>query len=103
MDITQLKALFEKHRTEYLKFTRIENKYSKRPTLHALILIDKILDTDVEDQCDIISGATSDEIFLEPMKEELARLARLITEEQVIELIRCGVRYNDYGFLSIFV
>lgn len=99
MDTTQLQALFEKHDEEYLKFERIENKYSKRHDLHAFILIDKIL-ANSEDQYDIISAAEHDEIFLNANMEELARL---ITEEQVIELIRCGVRYTEFDTLGMFV
>ena len=99
MDITQLQALFEKHDDEYLKFDRIEKKSTQRPDLHAFILIDKILG-DYDNQLDIISGAEHDEIFLEADMEELARL---ITEEQVIELIRCGVRYTEFDCLGMFV
>jgi hypothetical protein len=99
MDTTQLKELFKKHGTERNKFDRVENKYSKRHDLHAFILIDKIL-VDLEDQYDIISGATHDEIYLNADVEELARL---ITEEQVIELIRCGVRFTEFGILGMFV
>ncbi len=99
MNITQLKELFKKYGTEHNKFDRVENKYSKRPDLHAFILIDKIL-ANSEEQYDIISGATHDEIYLNADVEELARL---ITEEQVIELIRCGVRFTEFGILGMFV
>lgn len=99
MDTTQLQALFEKHEDEYCKFNRVENKWTRRPDLHAFILIDKIL-AHSEEQYDIISGAEHDEIFLSADMDELARL---ITEEQVIELIRCGVRYTEFDTLGMFV
>lgn len=100
MDTTQLQALFEKHEGEYYKFSRVENKYSRLHDLHAFILLDKIL-ANSENHLEMISAAGHDEIFLAVNVEELAKL---ITEEQVIELIRCGVRYfNEYDCLGMFV
>lgn len=80
---------------EFLKFDRVENKLSKRPDLHAFNLLDRLL----PGTGDMVTSAEHDEIWLDIDTEELAKVA---TEEQIIELIRCGVRY-DNGMLAMFV
>ncbi len=40
---------------------------------------------------DIISAATHDEIFL---NVDMEKLAEVITLEQIIDLARCGIRYD---------
>jgi hypothetical protein len=91
-----IEELFEKHEEEFLKFDRIKNKLSKRPDLHAFILLDSILPSDY----DIVSGAGHDEIWLNINIEELAQKA---TEEQIIDLYRCGVHYfSEYDCLGMF-
>ncbi len=78
---------YEKYNDEFLKFDRVENKTSKRADLHAFNLLDKLVPGD----CDIVCSAEHDEIWLDVRPEELSKVA---TEEQIIELIRCGVRYD---------
>ena len=80
---------------EFLKFERIENKRSNRPDLHAFLLLDELCPGD----SDMVDGAAHDEIFLGVSLEELAKV---ITEEQVIELVRCGVRHSEYDCLAMF-
>jgi hypothetical protein len=81
---------------EYLKFDRVPNKRSNRPDLHAFILLDEL----VPGKTDIVCSATHDEIFLDT---DLASLAAVITDEQIVELIRCGVRGNpEYDCLAMF-
>ena len=88
--------LYEKHREEYLRFDRVENKKSNRPDLHAFILLDQL----VPGNTDIIAASAHDEFFLATDPEELSRVA---TEDQIIELIRCGVRYSScHDSLSMF-
>lgn len=88
--------LYEKHNEEFLRFERVETKFSQRPDLHAFILLDKI----IPDDSDIISASEHDEIYLSVSPEELLKEA---TEEQLIELIRCGVRYDSQtDSLSMF-
>lgn len=93
--IKDLEAAFEKHSDEYLKFDRVENKLSRRPDLHAFLLLDKLFPSD----SDVVAGAAHDEIFLHPSEKELRKG---LTEELVIELTRCGVRMSEYGGLSMF-
>jgi hypothetical protein len=89
MNIEDMEALFnDDEMDEFLKFDRVENKRSKRPDLHAFMLLDELF----PDDSDIVAAAAHDEIFLAPNPEELARVA---TKEQIVELIRCGVRLSD--------
>lgn len=88
---------YEKHNDEFLKFDRVQDKTSGRPDLHAFNLLDKL----VPGKHDIISAAGHEEIWLSVSPEELAKVA---TEEQIIDLIRCGVRYDsDTDSLALFV
>jgi len=92
-----LVSLFEKYGDEYLEFQSVENRYSNRPDLHAFNLLDTLL----PGHTDIVSAAGHGEIWLEVDALELAEVA---TEEQILELIRCGVRYNkEYELLAMFV
>lgn len=82
---------------EFLKFDRVQNKTSQRPDLHAFTLLDKL----VPGNRDLVSAAEHDEIWLSVQPEELAKVA---TEEQIVELIRCGVRYDQTSEgLAMFV
>jgi len=97
MTSEEIEALFEKHDEEYLEFDRVAEKKSKRADLHAFLLLDKILP---ESTHDIVSGATHDEIWLDCEDEQLEAC---LTEELIIELVRCGVRYDsDGGGLCMF-
>ena len=91
----QLEELFEKHDDEFLKFELVADKRSNRSDLHAFLLLDRL----VPGESDIVTAAEHDEIWLEVSLEELAKVA---TEEHVIELTRCGVRLSD-GYLAMFV
>lgn len=90
--VLDLAALFEKHCDEFLKFDRVISKRSRRPDLHAFLLLDE-LSTDEEDTFDIdmVSCARHDEIALSPSPEHVANVA---TEDQIVDLIRCGVQYS---------
>ena len=91
------KKQYNKHEDEFLKFERIENKTSNRADLHAFNLLDKL----VPGHLDIVAAAEHDQIWLEVSPKELSKVA---TEEQIIELIRCGVFYDsENDSLSMFV
>ncbi len=62
---------------------------TKRRDLNAFLLLERIL----PGEGDMVSGAEHDEIFLGVDLEEFAKVA---TEEDVKNLIRCGVRFDDY-------
>lgn len=80
---------FDKHDDEFLKFKNIpaERRLSTRPDLCAFLLLDKL----VSGNSDIVAAAEHDEIFLETSAEDVFLVA---TEDDIITLIRCGVRYD---------
>jgi len=97
MTIEQLVELFEKYDEEFLQFDKVLDRTSHRPDLHAFVLLDKI----IPGSTDIVSGAEHDEIFL---GIDLEEFARRVTEEQIVELNQCGVRYaSEYDCLAMFV
>lgn len=99
MTLEEMAALFEKHSdTEYIQFKRITvATESRRPDLCAFIRLDEL----VPGNTDIVSDAEHDEIYLEVEPEDLAKV---VTEEDIIFLLRCGVRYDSsYPALCMFV
>lgn len=94
MDIIEI---FNKHDKEFLEFEKVEIKLSKRPDIHAFILLDQLVPGDA----DIIAAAEHDEIYLDVEPEQLEKVA---SELQIIDLIRCGVRYDKQtGGFCMFV
>lgn len=92
-----LYATFEKHNDDFLRFELVENKLHARPDLCGFLLIDKLLPNDGRD---MVCGATHDEIFLDADCEKLAEVA---TEDDILTLTRCGVRYDsDTDSLAMF-
>lgn len=97
MTTPDIQATFEKFDAEFLRFDRIENKLSARPDLHAFLLLDRLF----PGTTDMVSAAEHDEIFLEVSPEALVGKA---TEGQILDLVRCGLRYSDeYESLCMFV
>lgn len=92
MTVDDLKKFFYEYgeTDEPHKFDRIPVKFSKRDDLHAFILLDKIM----PDGHTIISAAEHDEIYLDVDIEELAKI---ITKDQILELVRCGVSFDGYN------
>lgn len=90
MTTEELEQLFEKHNGEYIEFAKVEEKRSRRPDLHAFLLLDELVPGDG----DMITAADHDEYWLSVDREAVAEV---ITEKQVVELIRCGVRLDDFG------
>jgi hypothetical protein len=76
-------------------FDGIPNKRSQRADLHAFMSLDAWLPGR---RSDIVSAAEHDTIYLNIDDADLADLA----DEQLIELARCGVWYDDDG-LCMFV
>lgn len=97
--IDNLEELFDANDEEFLKFDRIpeERRLSSRSDLHAFILLDRLIPGKVSD---IVANAEHDEIFLDV---DCTTLAEVATEEQIIDLIRCGVRFCEYDCLAMFV
>ena len=92
-----IRELFKKHDDECLEFDRVKNKRSTRSDISAFILLNHLC----PDTGDIVSAAEHDEIFLDVSIDDLAKVA---SESNIIELIRCGVRYDSHSdCLSMFV
>lgn len=90
-----IEKTFESCDDEFLHFERIENPRSKRPDLHAFLLLDELCPGDR----DMVVAAEHDEIYLVVELDELAAIATL---DQIKELVRCGVRCGEDG-LCMFV
>ncbi len=75
---------------EHSKFSRIEQKLSNRPDLHAFLLLDQLC----PGNRDMVCAATHDVIYLDA---DTDALAEVITKEQVTDLVRCGVRFCSEG------
>lgn len=92
----RLIELFDLRDEEFLKFDRVEKKLSQRADLHAFMLLDRLC----PGKMDIVAGAEHDEIYLEV---GIGELAGAIKESELVDLIRCGVRYNkDFESLCMF-
>ena len=99
MTESKLRKLFEEYSetSSCLDFDQIENKRSKRTDLHVFLLLDSLLPAST----DIIESAEHDVIYLQASVEELAKV---ITEDQVLELVKCGVMIDDDSdLLAMFV
>lgn len=90
MTTEQLRQLFEKHeRDEYLEYDRINfSRPSKSKDICAFLLLDSLAPTGFS----ILEAVGDYGVWLSTNLEELAAV---ITEEQVITLIRYGVEYKD--------
>ena len=83
-----LPSIFKTYDNEYLKFYNVKEKFSQRSDLHAFILLDKLIPS----KMDMISGSMYDKFFIDVCPSELAEVA---TEEQIVDLIRCGILYDE--------
>jgi len=83
-----LGELFEQYtEEEFLKFALIKNKLHRRGDIHAFLLLDKLSPGNK----DIVKSAELSAMYL---NIDTTALAKVITEGQVIELIRCGVSFD---------
>ena len=85
-----LKVAFAKAYDDFLLFEKVENKLHRRRDLCAFLMLDKLLPA--ENERDMISAAEHDEFWLDIDCQKLAEVA---TEDDILDLHRCGVRYDD--------
>lgn len=85
-----LDELFEEYNDEYLEFHLVTERLHSRRDIHAFLLFDKIMN--LEEERPIIGCARHDEVFLDVDVDKFCDAA---TKENVIDLIRCGVRYDE--------
>ena len=92
----QIANWFEKHEDEHLKFDSIPVKDRLHPKddLCALLKVSSLM----KDPSRLFLRAAHDEIFF-GFLEDLGP----ITEEDVLYLTRCGVRWDEEGFMVKFV
>lgn len=94
----RFEAIKEGNDVPFLRFDVVENKRSNRPDLHAMIRLDEWFPANKNQ--DIIASASHDQIWLDASEEDIEK----ITDEQILELLRCGVFYDsDNDSLTIFV
>lgn len=87
----ELVDLFEMHIDgEYLEDERLTEVHTKRNDLNGFMILERL----VPGKRDIIAHARHDKIYLEI---DLNNLAAVATEEDVKNLLRCGVMYSDDG------
>ncbi len=86
IDVKETFAKFENE--EFLKFNQVVNKMSQRADINAFLLLDWLMPSDG----DIIAAAEHDIIYLDA---NINKLAEIATEENIVELIRCGVMYDN--------
>lgn len=72
------------------KFDRVTNKRSARPDVHAFVVLAEL----VQGTGDMVAAAEHDEIFLDVRP---ADLVGKVTAEDVADLSRCGVIYDEEG------
>ena len=94
--MTDIESVFEKFHDEFLRFEKVEDKSSERMDLHAFNLLDSLFPDDRR----IIAAAEHGEIHLSIKIEDLEKTS--ISEDQVRDLVRCGVRIGD-EYLHMFV
>jgi len=95
MTTEELSEFYDEHKDEFLHFERVEDKITNRPDLHAFLRLDKLLpnaDPVGRGADDIVSGADHDVIYIGIDVEELLAVA---TDDQLIELYRCGIFYSE--------
>jgi hypothetical protein len=84
-----LQETFEKYNEEYLKFENIEKPLHRRRDIAAYLLLDKLVPNG---DYPMVSDASHDEIWLDVDPDKLAHAA---SEEDILYLVRCGVRLGD--------
>jgi hypothetical protein len=95
--MVDLEKVFSENEDKFLEFDECTEKPSGRADICAFIILDRL----IPGTCDMVCSAEHDEIWLVTDPDEIAEVA---TEADVINLIRCGVRYDgDTGSFAMYV
>lgn len=98
--IDLLEEFFKVASDEHRRFERVVNPRSRRPDLHAFLLLDELV-PGAGPRDNMIGAAEHDEIWL---GIDCVALAKVVTREHIVELVRCGVRYDEsLDALAMFV
>lgn len=86
---------------EHGEFERIpkEERLASRPDVHLMILLDRLLPDTNEFPLCLTSHANEDGVFLETKVEDLVKV---ITDEQALQLLRCGLAYDKESHYLFF-
>jgi len=88
--IDNLEATFEKYNEDYLKFDAIIGEpLHRRRDIAAFLLLDQLVPNG---DYPMVSDASHDKIWLDVDCDKLAHAA---TEQDILYLVRCGIRYVD--------
>ena len=91
-----LSERFEQFEDDYPDFKKVAKPLSQRADLHAFMLLDKIQPSGG----DMISSSEHDEFYL---SIDCDKLAEVISDEQIQELVCCGIRFDgEYDCLCMF-
>ncbi len=93
----RLIELFEIHDDDHCQDHLVKNARHPRNDVAAMLLLHELLP---DETTDIISWAGHDEISFSPV---VRQVVERITEDQVVELIRYGVRLINESYFGMFV
>ena len=84
---------FEAVQEEFLKFENVQKKRSGRRDIHAFLLLDELFPGGTP----VVDHAEHDQIWLDGPDEPN------LTDDQIVELVRCGIMYEEGDGFSMFV
>jgi hypothetical protein len=93
MTENQVQELFAKHEAEdSLRFSDVTRPRARRPDLHALLLLDSLF----PGEGNLIDDAEFDKVYFYWNMELFCQKG---TEEDIKELVACGMSLNEYNRL----
>jgi len=99
-----LQSIFDKHEDKFLTFEEVKDRRHERPDLCAFLMLHDLAPREPVRNAyvrDMVSAAEHDEIWLDT---DVGVLAANATEDDIVTLIRCGIRYDaDSDSLAMFV
>ena len=96
MTLKEMSEAFKKHfDEEFIKFDRVTNKATNKADLHGFLILDRL---DPE-STSVLGSAGADEVFLHTSPDAVLDK---ITEVDIIDLLRCGISYNE-GYESFYI
>jgi len=91
MIVSKMQELFTKHDHEFVEFKRIKNALHPSRDFNGMFLLSSLNKDHKSSKEKLISWAESDVIGF---NVDVDTIAKNITEEQIITLIRCGVLFD---------
>ncbi len=94
MTFEELENFFEIHNDQFLKTDNIKKRMSPRPDLCAFLILDELQFRSelIDSYSDIVNQAEHGIIYLGVDPENILSV---ITEADILDLIRCGVCFNS--------